>query len=69
MRNRGTAAILAFFLWAFGIHRMYIGQIGRGVIMALFFWTFIPTIVAIIDIIRYISMTDTEFNRRYNSGK
>lgn len=50
-KSRLCAALLAFFLGAFGIHRFYIGKITSGIFMLLFFWTGIPAIVAIIDLI------------------
>ncbi len=50
-KSRLCAALLAFFLGAFGIHRFYMGKITSGIFMLLFFWTGIPAIVAIIDLI------------------
>lgn len=50
-KSRLCAALLAFFLGAFGIHRFYMGKTISGIFMLLFFWTGIPTIVAIIDLI------------------
>lgn len=49
-KSRLCAALLAFFLGAFGIHRFYMGKITSGIFMLLFFWTGIPAIVAIIDL-------------------
>lgn len=31
-KSRGTAAVLCFFLGAFGIHRFYVGKIGTGLL-------------------------------------
>lgn len=50
-KSRLCAALLAFFLGAFGIHRFYMGKITSRIFMLLFFWTGIPAIVAIIDLI------------------
>lgn len=49
--SRTIAAVLAFFLGGFGIHRFYVGKITSGVFMLIFFWTFIPAIIAFIDFI------------------
>ena len=50
-KSRLCAALLAFFLGAFDIHRFYMGKITSGIFMLLFFWTGIPAIVAIINLI------------------
>lgn len=64
-RNRIIAAILAFFLGSFGIHRFYLGQIGLGFLYLLFFWTAIPGIVGFIEGIIFITMSDEDFALRY----
>ena len=50
MKSKTTAAILAFLLGGVGAHRFYLGQSGLGIIYLLFFWTFIPAIVALVGI-------------------
>lgn len=64
-RNKVTAAILAFFLGGVGIHKFYLGQIGQGVIYLLFAWTFIPAIVAFVEGIIYLTMSDEAFFAKY----
>lgn len=68
MKSRTTAAILAIFLGGLGVHRFYLGQTGLGIIYLLFFWTFIPAVVAIIDFLIWLTMTDEKFNEKYNQG-
>jgi len=48
-KSVSTYALLAFFLGGFGAHKFYFGQIGIGVLYAIFVWTFIPSIVALIE--------------------
>ena len=69
MKNKSTAAILAFFLGGIGIHRFYLGQGGYGVLYLLFCWTFIPAGIALIDFIIFLSMDEDKFNSKYNGGK
>jgi TM2 domain-containing membrane protein YozV len=69
MRNRKIAIALAFFLGTFGVHRFYLGQVARGVFYAIFFSTFIPTILGIIDALVFMGMSDDEFDRKYNRNK
>lgn len=66
MKSKTTATILCLFLGGFGIHRFYLGQSGIGLLYLLFCWTFIPAILALIDFIRLLLMSDEEFNQKYN---
>ncbi len=47
-RSRLIAFLLAFFLGSFGAHEFYVGNTGLGILMLVFFWTGIPSIVALI---------------------
>jgi len=64
-KNRVVAAILAFFLGGLGIHKFYLGQIGLGILYLVFCWTFIPSIIAFIEFILFLAMTDEKFNQKY----
>lgn len=66
MKSKTTATILCFFLGGFGIHYFYLGQTAKGVLCLLFFWTFIPSILAFIDFIGFLLMSDETFNQKYN---
>lgn len=66
MKNKTTAAILAFFLGGIGVHRFYLGQTGLGILYLLFSWTFIPFLIAFIDFICFLVMSDDAFNKKYN---
>ena len=64
-KSKITAAVLAFFLGAFGGHKFYLGQIGLGFLYLIFCWTFIPGIVAFIEGIYFLTMSDEAFARKY----
>jgi TM2 domain-containing membrane protein YozV len=49
-KSVGAAVALTFFLGAFGAHRFYMGQVGVGLLYAMFFWTFIPSIIAFVEL-------------------
>ncbi len=66
MRNKVVAALLAFFAGGFGIHKFYLGEGGAGILYLLFFWTFIPGILGIIDCILLLLMPDPVFELKYN---
>lgn len=67
-KNRIAAALLAFFLGGIGVHKFYLGKIGQGIIYLLFCWTLIPSIIAFIEFIIYLVMSDEEFNRKYGNS-
>ncbi len=64
-KSRIAAALFAFFLGFLGAHKFYLGQIGLGIVYLLFFWTFIPAIVAFIEFILFLTMSDDTFNKKY----
>ncbi|SFQ79840.1 NINE protein [Hymenobacter arizonensis] len=66
MRNRTTAALLAFFLGAFGGQYFYLGRIGAGIASILFFWTLIPSFIALYHVIKFLTISDEAFNLQYN---
>ena len=64
-KSRVTAGILAILLGGIGVHKFYLGKIGLGVLYLLlfivFFWTFIPAIIGLIEGIIYLTQTDQDF--------
>lgn len=64
--NRTTAAILALLLGGLGLHKFYLGSILWGVIYLFFCWTFIPAVIAFIEGIYYLTLSDQEFARKYD---
>jgi TM2 domain-containing membrane protein YozV/RNA polymerase subunit RPABC4/transcription elongation factor Spt4 len=64
-KSRIAAVMLAFFLGAIGGHKFYLGQIGLGFLYLIFCWTFIPGIVAFIEGIYFLTMSDEAFERKY----
>lgn len=71
-RNKVVAALLAFFVGVFGVHRFYLGRIGSGVVMLILTCTFVGVLVtgiwAFVDFIRFLVMSDAEFARRYQQA-
>ena len=69
MKKRAYAIIysaLSIMLGGIGIQKFYLGQTKRGILHVLFFWTFIPTILCIIDLLKFTFMTEEEFDEKYN---
>lgn len=65
-KDKIIAAVLAWFLGAFGAHRFYLGQTGRGIMHLLFFWTLIPSLVGFVDFLGLLMMSQDRFDQRYN---
>ena len=66
MKNKIVAALLAFFLGSFGIHKFYLNQTKWGIAYLLFCWTYIPAIIAFFESIRFLIMSDEDFDLLYN---
>jgi TM2 domain-containing membrane protein YozV len=68
-RNKYVAAVIAFLAGPLGIHRFYLGRVGSGIAMLLLTCTVIGLVAtvpwALIDTIRYLLMSDREFEARY----
>lgn len=67
--SKTSAGLLALFLGGIGIHQFYIGNSKKGILYLLFFWTFVPAILAFIDAIRFFMMSDLEFKKYVASIK
>ncbi len=67
MKSKTTAGILAIFLWWLWIHKFYLGQTVAWIIYLLFCWTWIPSIIWIIEWIIILTHSDDRRNEKYNS--
>jgi TM2 domain-containing membrane protein YozV len=68
-RNKLVAALIAFFIGPLGIHRFYLGRTGTGILMLVLSITVVGLMLtipwALIDMVRYLVMSDDEFASRY----
>lgn len=65
-KSKVTAGLLGILLGSFGIHKFYLGKIGMGILYIVFCWSYIPAIVGFIEGIIYLSMSDEDFDMKYN---
>ena len=68
MKPRVVAILLAFFLGGFGVHRFYMNRPGTGILYMVFFWTAIPLLCALIEVLLLLLFTtDDEFDAYRNA--
>jgi TM2 domain-containing membrane protein YozV len=67
-KSRSTAVALAILLGGLGIHKFYLNQPRSGFWYAIFCWTFIPAIIGFFEGIKYLRMSDLEFQKRYDNN-
>jgi len=67
IKDRIAAAIIAFGMGWFGMHKFYLGKWGWGLIYILFSWTTLPLIISVIEGVLYLLMSDEEFDFKYNN--
>lgn len=63
-KNKIAAGVFAILLGGIGIHKFYMGQIGKGIVYLLFFWTCIPALLGLIEGICILTEDDARFVKR-----
>lgn len=66
-KSRSAAIVLALLLGGVGAHKFYLRQPGLGILYMIFVWTFVPAVIALLEGITYLLMSDEEFAERYKS--
>jgi len=64
-KSRSVSIGLALVLGGIGAHKFYLDKPGKGILYAMFCWTGIPTIIGLVEGVKYIGMTDEEFRDRF----
>ena len=60
-KTKAATTLWAIFLGGFGAHHFYLGKKVWGILYLVFCWTYIPFIIAMVEWIRYIRMSDEKF--------
>ena len=66
-RSRVIAALLALFVGGIGAHKFYLGQTSKGILMLLTFWTFVPALIAFVEFILLLCMSNKDFDKKFNN--
>lgn len=67
--DKTALVLITLFLGGVGGHKFYLRKYGQGVLYALFFWTLIPSLIAFIELIVYLSKSQSELDERYPGVK
>lgn len=68
MKSKTTAGILALLVGGLGVHKFYLDRPIQGALYLVFFWTFVPAVIALVEAILFFTMSDANFNLKYNGG-
>lgn len=60
-KSKVTTILLTLFLGGLGIHKFYLGQKVKGILYLIFCWTCIPTILALIDVVKFLIWDNEKF--------
>jgi TM2 domain-containing membrane protein YozV len=52
-------------LGIFGGHKFYLRKFTQGIIYLFFFWTIIPAVLGLVEGIRFLTMSEAQFQQRY----
>ena len=63
-KSKVTAGVLALLLGGIGIHKFYTGAWGWGIVYIVFCWTYVPALVALVEGIRYLVLSQEDFEHK-----
>lgn len=66
--SKAVLLLLTFFFGFLGAHRFYLRSWGLGTLYLVFFWTFIPALVALIEFIVFCFTSSERLNEKYSSS-
>ena len=63
--NKTALLLLTFFLGGLGLHKFYLGKWVQGIFYMLFFWTFVPSLIAFVEFIVYACTSAARLSEKY----
>lgn len=64
-KSRPLAIVAALFLGGIGIHKFYLNKPGQGFLYILFCWTFVPAVIALVEALNFLFMSNSTFQAKY----
>src|SRR5712692_6393747 len=66
--SKAVLLLLTFFTGGLGGHKFYLGKHWQGLLYLLFFWTYIPALVALVEFVIYIFTSSERLNEKYSAA-
>jgi len=66
--SKAALLLFTFFLGGIGGHKFYIGKYWQGVLYFVFFWTGIPSLIALVEFIVYACTSTEKLQEKYKPG-
>jgi TM2 domain-containing membrane protein YozV/type II secretory pathway pseudopilin PulG len=66
--SKAALLLLTFFLGGIGAHKFYLGKYWQGALYLLFFWTYIPALAALVELIIYAFTGEERLNEKYSAA-
>jgi TM2 domain-containing membrane protein YozV/Tfp pilus assembly major pilin PilA len=66
--SKAALLLFTFFLGGIGGHKFYIGKYVQGVLYFVFFWTGIPSLIALVEFIVYACTNTEKLKEKYKPG-
>jgi TM2 domain-containing membrane protein YozV/Tfp pilus assembly protein PilE len=65
--SKALLLLLTFFFGGIGAHKFYLGKYWQGALYLIFFWTFIPSLVALVEFFIYLFTSTERLNEKYSA--
>jgi TM2 domain-containing membrane protein YozV len=65
--SKAVLLLVTFFFGGLGAHKFYLGKWWQGALYLLFFWTWIPALVALVEFVVYCFTSEERLNEKYSS--
>ena len=66
--DKNALLIVTLLTGFFGGHTFYLGKRNQGILYLVFFWTLIPSIISVIDFVRYVMTPSEEILYEYKKS-
>ena len=66
--SKTALLLLTFFTGGLGGHKFYLGKNWLGVLYLLFFWTYIPALVSLVEFFIYVFTSSERLNEKYSAA-
>ena len=66
--SKAVLLLLTFFFGFLGAHRFYLRNWGLGTLYLVFFWTFIPWLVSLVEFVVFCFTSSERLNEKYSSS-